>query len=80
MMSGYLPYAHAEAGRTPRKYEVVARSGGWSVSLNGACTRPFADRNAAERIALHLQSQADGLNHAHYQVALCGTRVTSEGL
>ena len=46
----------------PRHYEVVARAGGWSVVLNGACTRPFRSRRAAERIAKSLQKQADALN------------------
>ena len=45
-----------------RHYEVVARAGGWSIVLNGACTRPFRSRRAAERIARTLQKQADALH------------------
>lgn len=63
MMNGYLPHACRSALVLPR-YEVIARNGGWSVSLNGACTRPFADRGAAERVAAQLQKQANGLHHA----------------
>ena len=60
MMAGYISDRHsAEDG--PRNYRVVARAGGWSVALNGACTRPFVDRAAADRIARTLQRQADAL-------------------
>ena len=60
MMSGVI------SATTPhpvpaRRYDVVARAGGWSIVLNGACTRPFRTRRAAERIARALQRQADGL-------------------
>ncbi len=65
MMSGYIPHPHGATVAPPRRYAVVAREGGWSVSLNGACTRPFADRGAAERIARQLQRQAEGLCHSH---------------
>ena len=61
MMSGVI------SATTPhpvpaRRYDVVARAGGWSIVLNGACTRPFRSRRAAERIARTLQKQADALN------------------
>ena len=61
MMSGSI----SETAPHPvmaRHYEVVARAGGWSIVLNGACTRPFRSRRAAERIACTLQKQADTLH------------------
>lgn len=61
MMSGSI----SETAPHPvgaRHYEVVARAGGWSIVLNGACTRPFRSRRAAERIARTLQKQADALH------------------
>lgn len=62
MMSGYVDGgAQSPVSRPARQYQVIARAGGWSVSLNGACTRPFKSRRAAERIARMLQRQADGL-------------------
>jgi hypothetical protein len=61
MMSGVISGA-APRVTAPRHYEVVARAGGWSIVLNGACTRPFRSRRAAERIATSLQKQADALN------------------
>jgi hypothetical protein len=64
MMSGVISETRPRAVK-PRHYEVVARAGGWSVMLNGACTRPFRSRRAAERIARSLQKQADALNGAH---------------
>jgi len=60
MMSGCV-HPLRFASPKPRLYEVVARAGGWSISLNGACTRPFRSRRAAERIAKTLQRQADAL-------------------
>lgn len=64
MMSGYIDEPAQSHGVRPlRQYRVIARAGGWSVSLNGACTRPFRCRRAAERIAKTLQRQADGLAH-----------------
>lgn len=61
MMSGYIEHVSHSAPSTPRRYEVVARDGGWSISLNGVCTRPFRSRRGAERIAATLQRQADAL-------------------
>ncbi|NBW10937.1 MAG: hypothetical protein EBR82_23195 [Caulobacteraceae bacterium] len=61
MMSGVISETRPHRV-CPRHYEVVARAGGWSVVLNGACTRPFRSRRAAERIAKSLQKQADALN------------------
>lgn len=61
MMAGYCSSRHSPATETRRRYTVVPNAGGWSVSVNGACTRPFADRQAAERIAATLQRQADRL-------------------
>lgn len=61
MMSGCVDYPVRRATPKPRCYEVVAQGGGWSISLNGACTRPFRSRRAAERIAKMLQRQADAL-------------------
>lgn len=60
MMTGYCSSRHSPISPT-RRYAVVPRAEGWSVSLNGACTRPFADKSAAERIAATLQRQADAL-------------------
>lgn len=62
MMSGYSFDRCGAAASWPRRYAVIPRAGGWSVSLNGACTRPFADKDAAERIAAQLQRQRDRLN------------------
>jgi hypothetical protein len=62
MMSGVISETRPHR-LTPRHYEVIARAGGWSVVLNGACTRPFRSRRAAERIAKSLQKQADALNN-----------------
>ena len=64
MMSGCVDYPVRSSGPKPRIYEVIARAGGWSISLNGACTRPFRSRRAAERIARTLQRQADALTDA----------------
>lgn len=61
MMTGYCSARHSPAAEGPRLYIVAPRANGWSVSVNGACTRPFADRTAAERIAATLQRQADRL-------------------
>jgi hypothetical protein len=61
MMSGVIT-GTAPRVTALRHYEVVARAGGWSIVLNGACTRPFRSRRAAERIAKSLQKQADALN------------------
>lgn len=62
MMSGVISETRPHR-IAPRHYEVIARAGGWSVVLNGACTRPFRSRRAAERIARSLQKQADALNN-----------------
>ena len=69
MMSGYpdagVPEIQAEAlPHSSRTYGVVARDGGWCVTLDSCATRPFPDREAALRIARQLQRQADRLNHA----------------
>ena len=69
MMSGYpdagVPEIQAEAvPHSNRTYGVVARDGGWCVTLDSCATRPFRDREAALRIARQLQRQADSLNHA----------------
>lgn len=61
MMSGCVDHPVRSAAPRPRFYEVIARAGGWSISLNGACTRPFRSRRAAARIAKTLQRQADAL-------------------
>ena len=63
MMSGYLDARHAAPAACPRRYCIVRRGDGWSISVGKAVTRPFRDRAAAERIARTLQRQADGLNH-----------------
>ena len=62
MMSGY-PDGRPAAPHRPRAYGVVARDGGWCVTLEDCATRPFKDREAALRIARQLQAQADRLNH-----------------
>lgn len=61
MMAGYSSSRHSPATEGRRRYTVVPRADGWSVSINGACTHPFASRQAAERIAATLQRQADRL-------------------
>lgn len=61
MMSGCVDTPSRSVAPKPRRYEVIARAGGWSINLNGACTRPFRSRRAAERIARTLQRQADAL-------------------
>lgn len=61
MMTGYISDRHTGTDNRPRTYRVVERAGGWSIALNGACTRPFPDRAAALRIASALQRQADAL-------------------
>jgi hypothetical protein len=61
MMSGYVDHLTRSAPSKPRRYTVVPRAGGWSISLNGVCTRPFRSRWGAERIAATLQRQADAL-------------------
>lgn len=61
MMSGYVERSAPAVAPRARHYEVISRAGGWSISLNGACTRPFRSRRAAERIAKTLQRQADAL-------------------
>lgn len=61
MMAGYCSSRHSATIEGARRYTVVPRGDGWSVSVNGACTRPFADKIAAERIAATLQRQADTL-------------------
>ena len=68
MMSGYpdagVPEIQAAAApHRCRSYGVVARDGGWCVTLDDCATRPFADQDAALRIARQLQGQADRLNH-----------------
>lgn len=66
MMTGY-PDARATqplaAPHRCRAYGVVARDGGWCVTLDDCATRPFKDREAALRIARQLQRQADRLHH-----------------
>ncbi|MGH7026912.1 hypothetical protein [Brevundimonas sp.] len=69
MMTGYpdAPVPEAQSVAVPhrhRTYGVVARDGGWCVTLDSCATRPFPDQAAALRIARQLQRQADGLNHA----------------
>ena len=69
MMSGYpeasVPELQAEAApHRSRAYGVVARDGGWCVTLDDCATRPFKDREAALRIARQLQHQAHQLHHA----------------
>ncbi|WP_271084569.1 hypothetical protein [Brevundimonas sp. NIBR11] len=54
----------ARSAPKAKVYAVVARAGGWSIVLNGACTRPFRSRSAANRIARTLQRQADALSSA----------------
>lgn len=61
MMSGCVDASSHIRKLYARHYEVIARAGGWSISVNGACTRPFRSRRAAERIAKTLQRQADAL-------------------
>ena len=61
MMTGCVDYPVAGSAPGPKVYRVIARCGGWSVRLNGACTRPFRTRSAANRIARLLQRQADAL-------------------
>lgn len=64
MMTGYVAHAYPRSRPVKRLYSVVEKPGGWCVSVNDACTRPFADRDAAARIAHRLQMQADALRHA----------------
>lgn len=64
MMTGYVAHAYPTLRPAKRLYSVVEKPGGWCVSVNGACTRPIADRDAAARIAHRLQMQADALHHA----------------
>ncbi len=66
MMSGY-PDARPAWPHRHRAYGVVARDGGWCVTLDDCATRPFEDREAALRIARQLQGQADRLRHAEPQ-------------
>ncbi|MNX87935.1 hypothetical protein D3C86_1198890 [compost metagenome] len=68
MMTGYPDASISEARSVAaphrcRTYGVVARDGGWCVTLDSCATRPFADHEAALRIARQLQRQADQLNH-----------------
>ena len=62
MMTGCVDYPVARSAPKPKVYTVIARGGGWSIRLNGACTRPFRTRSAANRIARLLQRQADALS------------------
>lgn len=66
MMSGY-PDARPAPPHRHRAYGVVARDGGWCVTLDDCATRPFKDREAALRIAHQLQRQADSLHHTEPQ-------------
>ena len=55
MMTGYPDASIPEAQSAPaphrcRTYGVVARDGGWCVTLDSCATRPFPDREAALRI------------------------------
>ena len=63
MMSGY-PDTRAPDPRPARAYGVVARDGGWCVTLDDCATRPFKDREATLHIARQLQTKADRLRHA----------------
>jgi hypothetical protein len=64
MMSGYPDRRAPDPRPHPaRAYGVVARDGGWCVTLDDCATRPFKDREAALRIARQLQTQADRLRH-----------------
>lgn len=65
MMTGCIDGSTPRVAAGPRVYDVVARGGGWSIRVNGACTRPFASRSAAYRIARLLQRQADALSGRH---------------
>ena len=62
MMSGLVSPRTLPVAAPPRRYEVIAHGGGWSIVLGRACTRPFRNRRAAERIARTLQRQADALH------------------
>ena len=62
MMTGCVDYPVARRASKPKVYSVIARAGGFSIVLNGACTRPFRTRSAASRIARTLQRQADALS------------------
>jgi len=64
MMTGCVDHPVARSAPKPKVYSVIARAGGWSIRLNGACTRPFRTRSAANRIARTLQRQADALSDA----------------
>ena len=69
MMTGYPDASVPEAPSAApphrcRSYGVVARDGGWCVTLDSCATRPFLDHEAALRIARQLQRQADRLNQA----------------
>jgi len=79
MMTGYGDRCRRSEPPQARRYEVVAHGGGWSVSINGACTRPFADRDAAEGIARQLQRQADALSHAREAPASTDRRAFERG-
>lgn len=66
MMTGYpdaRPIQSLAAPHRCRADGVVARDGGWCVTLDDCATRPFKDREAALRIARQLQRQADRLHH-----------------
>ena len=64
MMSGYPDTRAPDPRPHPaRAYGVIARDGGWCVTLEDCATRPYKDREAALRIACQLQAQADRLNH-----------------
>jgi hypothetical protein len=64
MMSGYPDRRAPDPRPHPvRAYGVIARDGGWCVTLEDCATRPFKDREAALRIARQLQTQADRLRH-----------------
>ena len=73
MMSGY-PDGRPAAPHRPRAYGVVARDGGWCVTLDGCATRPFKDREAAARIARVLTNDPGTgvMRHADagYQIAI----------
>jgi HEPN domain-containing protein len=58
MMAGYCSGRHSPATESRRRYTVVPRAGGWSVSVNGACTRPLPKIDSALRTA-DLQAQED---------------------
>lgn len=63
MMRSYEGSASREAP-TSGGYRVVGSAAGWRVEVNGCVTRPFTERETADRIARSLQRERDQMIHA----------------